>query len=511
MTATGRAPGELGSFPLYPTAFALAFVVAVWLQSSLDAVPLARPMSVALAFAAATTVAAVALVRHRHVGGAIAGLAVLGVIGGDDGRVSVLAALGIVGIVVLAVRQARFHRPLPWPAVTRLLNLLSIALIVVLAVQAIATIGGLRRPTAREATGGATVASADLPDIVVILLDAHGREDILEDAYAEDISGFTGGLRDRGFHVSPASRSNYMNTQLTLASMFNLRHLAEMDLPSQTSDAYNAALRASLDGNQAFAELRGAGYHVAVVSPGYEGVALRSADLFLEGGQASELEAVLVANSALRHGMALVSPTALADQARQRVLWNLEPSNWLPGVAPAAAIGRPYFLFVHVPSPHFPFLFGRDGEPLNDRPVVVTGRGTPAVRSDASIAAAASAYAAQLAFVDGLAIAAIDEVLAAVPPETVIILMADHGPDAHVDWDHLEATNARERFATLFAARTPGVDRLFGDAPTPVNLMPVLLNEYAGTTLAIKSDASFLGYPPRQELVDIGNPDEAAR
>ena len=88
--------------------------------------------------------------------------------------------------------------------------------------------------------------------------------------------------------------------------------------------------------------------------------------------------------------------------------------------------------------------------------------------------------------------------------------MGDHGPDAYIDWDHLETTPTLERFATLFAARTPGFDHLFGDGPTPVNLIPTLLNTYAGTELPTHSDDSFRGYPPRQALVDIGNPDEAA-
>jgi sulfatase-like protein len=497
------------TLPLYPSALTAAFVLGIWLQSSLDVIPLLRPLAIAIGAAAVVTAVPVLLMRDRHRGGAVAGIALVGILGGDDTRVLVLAAAGLAGVLLLVARERHFDRQLPWSSLTRLMNLVTIVLVAILVARAAGSMLAVAPPTAAAGERPST-PTAQLPDVIVLLLDAHGREDILADQYDEDVSGFLGALRDRGFYVSPRARSNYMNTQLTLASMFNMTHVSEINLPPQTASTYNVALRASLDRNPAFAALRAAGYHVGAVSPGYEGVALRSADMFLEGGQASELESVLIANSGLRHALTAFAPDALANQARERVLWNLEPDHWLPGVAPAATLARPYFLFVHVPSPHFPYLFDRTGGPVNDRPVVVTGRGTPATRSPAELDATAALYSAQLAYVDGLAIQALDEVIANVPTDAVIVVLGDHGPDAYIDWDHLETTPTLERFATLFAARTPGMDRLFGDGPTPVNLIPTLLNSYAGTTLPTHSDDSFRGYPPRQALTDIGNPDEAS-
>jgi hypothetical protein len=443
------------TLPLYPSALTAAFVIGVWLQSSLDVVPLLRPLAIAIAAAAVITAVSVLLLRDRHRGGAVAGIALLGILGGDDSRVLLLAAAGLAGVLLLMSRERHFNRALPWSSVTRLMNLVTILLVAILVVRAAGSVLSVPPPAA-AADHRPSSTAARIPDVVVLLLDAHGREDILADMYGEDVSGFLGELRDRGFYVSPRSRSNYMNTQLTLASMFNMTHVSEINLPPQTDSTYNVALRASLDRNRAFAALRSAGYQVGAVSPGYEGVALRSADVFLEGSQASELEAVLIANSGLRHAV-----------------------------------------------------FDRTGGPVNDRPIVVTGRGTPSERSPAELDATADRYAAQLAYVDGLAIDALDEVIAGIPADAVIIVMGDHGPDAYIDWDHLETTPTLERFATLFAARTPGFDRLFGDAPTPVNLIPTLLNTYAGMDLPIHSDHAFRGYPPRQALVDIGDRDEA--
>ena len=40
------------TFPLYPTALTAAFVLGVWLQSSLDVFPLLRPLAIAIGLAA---------------------------------------------------------------------------------------------------------------------------------------------------------------------------------------------------------------------------------------------------------------------------------------------------------------------------------------------------------------------------------------------------------------------------------------------------------------------------
>jgi arylsulfatase A-like enzyme len=115
-------------------------------------------------------------------------------------------------------------------------------------------------------------------------------------------------------------------------------------------------------------------------------------------------------------------------------------------------------------------------------------------------------YTEQLAYIDKLAIAAIDDVSAGVSDDAVVIVMSDHGPDAHVDWDHLQTTDSHERFSNFFAARTPNAPGLFGDAPTPVNIFPTLLDRYLGYSLPRQPDTSFLGVPPRDELTAIDDP-----
>jgi hypothetical protein len=493
------------SLPVYPTIFVVAFVVDFWSNASLDATLLIRPVIVAVVIGVIVTAAGIVITQSRHKGGVVAGVAAVGIVGGDDRRLIALALVAVIAIVILGLRERTFARRIPWFQATRALNILATALLVVLTVNAASA---LTRSSSGAAVHveAAPAPSAKPPDIVVLLLDAHARADVLAEDYDADMSEFVNALEQRGFDVSSRSRSNYMSTQLTLPSMFNLNLLSDLKLPDVTDRLYGPALNASLVDNEAFRILREGGYRIGAVSPGYEGVALRKADSFFDGGQLSELETILIANSAALPAIEVAAPTALQDQLRARIRWNLNPDNWLPQMESTAA-GQPFFLFVHVPSPHPPYVFYRDGSPRQDRVIFFVDR-TPFVqRTQESIDSTAEAYVGQLTYVDTMAIAAIDKVLDAVPDDAVVIVMADHGPDAHVDWSNLTPAISHERFAALFAARTPGHADLFGDAPTPVNLFRTLFNTYLGTDLTLLSDDSFMGIPPEQ-LVDIGDPDD---
>jgi hypothetical protein len=497
---------EAGRVPFYPAVVPAAFVLDVWQKTGVDPVLLVRPIAIAVLVAAAVTAVAVAVARNRHYGGVFAGIVAIGVIGGDDLQIAALAVVAMVMLVILVQRQAAFSHPVPWAGVTSLLNLVAVVMLGLLAFGAIGTMtrGHPASNLQVRRAPATSPAGTKPPDIVILLLDAHGRQDILEEDYGEDISDFVGELQARGFDVSGRSRSNYMSTQQTLASMFNFTHLTDLELPSQRDPTFASAAKGYLDRNAAFAELKEAGYRTATVTPGYDGVSFRSSDVFMDGGQINELEAALITNSILREALRVAAPDAFPSQIRDRVRWNLSPGNWLPALADG---GAPFFLFIHVPSPHAPFVFGRDGQPKLDPEIEFIDQTPFSNRTPEDVAEVAHAYADQLAYVDDLTISALDNVLSSVPSDSVVIVMSDHGPDAHVDWDHLATTDTRERFGNFFAARTPGAPNLFGDAPTPVNIFPTLLNHYLGSMLPTQSDSSFLGVPPRDELVDIGHPD----
>ena len=499
--------------PWYPLIFCVAFVLDLWLRTSFDAGQLPRSLGVATVTGLAVTAIAIALVRERQRGGALAGIVIVGIIGGDDLRIAALALLASAVLLVLLWRD-RSSNALPWAGITRLANLVGIATLGVLTASAVSS--ALARPQLTEIAIRAEANGAGPPgtppDIVILMLDGHGRQDLLAEHFGEDVSNFIAALGERGFDVSERSRSNYMNTRLTLTSMFNVTHVPDLGVPLGTlteyDPAYDAALRERLEENAVFPLLRAAGYRIATVSAGFDGADIRSADDVIDGGQITELELTLVTNTLARRTLDRIDADWAADQARSRTIWNLTPANWLGTMATNRADGHPTFIFVHAPSPHRPYVFGRDGRPAANAELSLVDDRESGQSTAEHTAAQAILYADQLAYTDQLAIEAIDVLISRLPDDAVIIVMSDHGPSVHIDWRNLEKTDTRERFGTLFAARTPGWPQAFGDAPTPVNLFPTLLNHTLGLRLASQPDDSYLGIPPRQHLVNIGNPDD---
>ena len=118
------------------------------------------------------------LTRDLAVGGAVAGVLVLGFIGGDDIRVVGLVVVAWVPAVTLAWRlRARESRSVTRRA-TGALNLVGLCLLVLLIARAVGQTlaGGGGLP---DLPGVETDPSRVPPDIVVVLLDGHGRKDVL--------------------------------------------------------------------------------------------------------------------------------------------------------------------------------------------------------------------------------------------------------------------------------------------------------------------------------------------
>jgi hypothetical protein len=55
----------------------------------------------------------------------------------------------------------------------------------------------------------------------------------------------------------------------------------------------------------------------------------------------------------------------------------------------------------------------------------------------------------------------------------VVVLFSDHGSLTNVDGDE-------ERLSNFLAAITPGKPNLFGDQPSPVNILRIVFAEYLG-------------------------------
>jgi hypothetical protein len=163
------------------------------------------------------------------------------------------------------------------------------------------------------------------------------------------------------------------------------------------------------------------------------------------------------------------------DTHRQIILYNFER---LPEVA---KIAGPKFVFTHIIAPHPPYVFDREGNPL-DPPYAFTL--SDQMTSD--ISESQTGYIEQLQFINQEILATIDGILANSKSPPIIIIQGDHGPGTRTDYDSWENSCLYERYSILNAYYLPGVDP--SSIPmdiSPLNSFRLILNMYFNTNLEL--------------------------
>lgn len=338
------------------------------------------------------------------------------------------------------------------------------------------------------------------PDIYYIILDGYGRQDVLKDLYAYDNSSFLRQLQARGFYVAGQSRSNYIQTALSLASSLNLDYLSLDDIVSDN----RFPLQKMIAQNRLVEFLRGQGYAIISIDSGYKLTRDISADtvLGLDFFHVTSFEALLAENSALRFPSDMLRQHPFLSGYtlhRQRVEFSFSTLSSIAGS------DGPKFVFAHIIAPHPPFLYNADGEPVTPDWPYTLNDGSHYIGSTEEYIAS---YDQQLSFVNRMVLNTIDEIIrnSAHPP--VIILQADHGPGAHLNWESLELSCVKERVSILNAYYLPNQVNLYPDI-TPVNSFRLILDAYFNTSLGRLPDEVYYSTwsNPYQfiDVTDLGN------
>jgi len=353
---------------LYPAAILVAFVLNLLVATDVSPYAAGRPLIAAVAIGLLAPWLAGFATGHRDRAGLLGAIVVLMVLSTGTPAVLVLCIIA-VALVGLQPRLAR--RPLAttasvrdlWPVATRVLSIGAVILLVAVGIKAIqlgrvetfATDLVAEAPfRSHQITVGATPRGA--PNMVFILLDGYPRSDKLLSEFGIDNSAFINGLRARHFVVADRSRSNETSTTSTLAQMFNF------ESASQIASSLNGAAppsRVTINDGAFFGDLHRLGYQTVAVSPGFEDVALRRADTFIDTGQLNEFESVTVQVAGLSSLADAVNPNLAADQDRARTLDAFRVAE-----AQAQGLGADRkFVFVHVS----PRIYRRCSTPPVDR------------------------------------------------------------------------------------------------------------------------------------------------
>ena len=324
------------------------------------------------------------------------------------------------------------------------------------------------------------------PDIYYLILDGYGRADILRESYGFDNSDFLSALTERGFFIGESSRSNYMQTALSLASSMNLEYV---NFLSKADNDSRAPAYELLEASRLRITLDEAGYEIVNIASPILFTQFTNFDQYYTPGNPvlTEFEKLILSTTALAPLMK-DSEILLPGHESHRV-YTLHSFDKLGDLA---ASPGPKFVITHVVGPHPPFVFDADGNPIqSDQPYVVNdATGFPGSRQDYI-----HGYIEELNFINTLTLRSVDIILKNSTRPVIIIIQGDHGPGAYTNLNIEEVSCHHERSAILNAYYFP--DQNYAALPvdiTPVNTFRFIFNQYFETRLPLLENHVYFSY-----------------
>ncbi len=330
------------------------------------------------------------------------------------------------------------------------------------------------------------------PDVYYFILDMYTRNDLLKQAYDYDNSGFINDLENRGFYVAECSQSNYVRTEISIGSSLNMMYLQDLD-PSFSPDSIKRAkLWDSLKHSAARYNFENMGYKTIGFATGFAWNELEDADIFYTPDSISmgmtEFEVLFLRTTLARYVNDLhwIDPDQIEGQNfRDRTM------NVFNKIDDIARNPAPTFAYIHVISPHPPFVFGPNGAPTNPADFWNKNHQYPADLF-------AKGYKNQLTFVNKKMLEAVDTIIANSETPPIIVIQGDHGPWLQTNPNRMKILNAYY---------LPGhTDRLY-PAITPVNTFRLIFDSYFGGKYNTLPDISYFSPVPKlYQFSEISNP-----
>lgn len=428
--------------------------------------------------------------------------------------------LALIAIAVLVAELERMRSERFFEQVTRSLNLISMAMILLqigalysnfagsansrLSVQTDESASAIAEP------GPRVKDSRERPDIYYIIPDAYPSDAIIQQALGYENSVFTEALKARGFEVVPHAQSNYTNTLASLASTLNMRYFSSNPTGLNDEDY----LRHSIAYNEVARHLSQIGYTYVQLLSGYlfpSAIADINRD-FTPSGPVDVIVnendiATILSNSSknpqtktdlrrfyhqslvpLYFETTLLKPIASELYRRLQRDENASysvfaPERFLDTIAELESIAEmpeATFTLVHLLKPHRPVVFDKQG--------TIIGRIQYPSRRE---------FLDELEFVNTKFVEMVDIILEGSRHQPVIIFQADHG----TRYGELRSDGKRAiaYFDVYSAYLLP--DQYSLDIPIPftiVNTFPLILNTVFAAGLNFEDD----------RLIDLKSADE---
>ncbi len=337
-----------------------------------------------------------------------------------------------------------------------------------------------------------------LPDIYYIILDGRARADVLTQLYEYPESELMNYFEQAGFFVGHQSKSNYLYTQLSLATSLNYDYIENLTPDFIYGNKNPTLLATFIENNKAARRLKSLGYTYVLISSGYYATEKSPlADTVYEYVyDFNNLELAYLRTNIFARLLTYVKLDPRTFH-HNRILYQFKTLKNIPNDQ------RPTFTFAHILVPHPPFVFNEKGDEVgkDGRFRLSDGYGSVSTKEEYK-----SGYLKQLIYTDTLLIETLKEILSKSDTPPMIIIQSDHGPASEIKWqnhqssiflsDVIDVTNPNsvfERTGILNAYYFPyqGSAKLY-DSITPVNSFRILFNYYFGGDFPILSDQTFL-------------------
>ncbi len=390
---------------------------------------------------------------------------------------------------------------------TPLMNWLGLILVLVPLISAVPRLGfHIEQHILRNETWPqASPAPQNKPDIYYIIVDAYGRQDILQQLYGLDNSEFLTWLEQTGFQVTRESYSNYSQTVLSLNSSLGCTYLDDLARIYGRQCRDRTPTYRLLRNTRALDFLKAQGYRLISFASGNTPTEWRQADEYLAPyaalGDFAQMLCEQTPLPTLFGWLGKAGAWSAYDAHRQRIAFTIEK---LPEVALEPG---PKFVFAHLLCPHPPFVFAPDGTPrqpawrygLDDASDFMSLAGSDGHK------AYREGYRDQVLFLNQQLERVLPQIIenSAQPP--VIVIQGDHGPGNYTVWTSSEQTLVQERFAIFNTLYLPGPDAPSLPANlTPVNTFRFILKHYFGVQLEALPNRCFFStrsYP--YDFIDV--------
>ncbi|MEI6519602.1 MAG: sulfatase-like hydrolase/transferase [bacterium] len=336
------------------------------------------------------------------------------------------------------------------------------------------TYGRVSKPAVVQAEGpelNAKVRVKVLPNIYHIILDAYGRNDILNDVYKYDNADFTNFLHVNDFQLATNSSTNYCQTLLVMSSMLNYDYLQDMvptKIPPKSAD--RLPLKELIDYNRVFATLKNHGYTTITFKSAYDWLGIKNADYYIaeKDDKINNFETKLLQSTPISAGISEKNKSVITSykQHRHTILYTLDY------LSHTTKFKAPIYVYAHILSPHPPFVFYQDGSPRNPDREFAIEDGKDFQKVGGSYEEYLAYYKEQVIFINRKVEAMVKSILARSTRPTIIIIQSDHGPGSHMDWINPDKSAIQERLRNMVAIRAPKEYNIV----VPDDLQPV--NEY---------------------------------